>query len=569
VFVGGACDATVTIRQGVLVSSLAAASLGGTIDIETYLKGKIIARAGGITSLTIGNNPHANPLSTTHGFIASIQTPDWDDTTEVFPYTTADEPEAIIRVQSSIGYLDISQMVQGNKVVPPMVESPRIDVLRVGLLHDGVIWSGRRTGCTPNPGDLASYASFGDAEIVDTWAKSFGDFPEYNTGIFCSSFDRFDIVKRHRADLYFDDLIVTEHFRIGCGLGREESPTPVGLIAVRDSAGLRGQVSIASFVPPDHPPGVPPETPCAPSQDDWDLRWQGVVRMSADGIEIKPARFEPALPDVAPYYDRHSADLGGGSVGQAPTHLHDTSCDPPCARDPQGAGVPAFVGSRFCHNHTTVGDCGTQPNFPDESIILEFYDYVISESAEGAEPPFTCTSAVNTGADYTQFMKWAYEPVYANGPARRLRIWGDPARQVDFIEGMYVIRPRLSGWPRLLCDRLMTAEPTPVGEDFPYYFYLGQDCNHNGTWDHIDVTTGGWPDANADGTPDCCQGIPICDPDYNQDGNTDQDDVAYLLNVIAGGANPMGLDPDFNRDGNVDQDDYAALINSIASATCP
>lgn len=120
VFVGGACDSAMTIRHGVLVSSLAAASFGGAIDIETYVKGKIIARTGGIASLTIGNNPHMSPLplSTAHGFIAAIQTPDWDNTGVVFPYTIDNEPEAIIRAHTSIAYLNISQMVQGTSWFP-------------------------------------------------------------------------------------------------------------------------------------------------------------------------------------------------------------------------------------------------------------------------------------------------------------------------------------------------------------------------------------------------------------------------------------------------------------------
>jgi hypothetical protein len=62
---------------------------------------------------------------------------------------------------------------------------------------------------------------------------------------------------------------------------------------------------------------------------------------------------------------------------------------------------------------------------------------------------------------------------------------------------------------------------------------------------------------------------PPCDPDYNQDGNADQDDVAYLVNVIAGGENPTGRDPDFNLDGNVDQEDYIALVNVVAGGPCP
>ncbi|MFZ2873287.1 MAG: PKD domain-containing protein [Phycisphaerales bacterium] len=60
-----------------------------------------------------------------------------------------------------------------------------------------------------------------------------------------------------------------------------------------------------------------------------------------------------------------------------------------------------------------------------------------------------------------------------------------------------------------------------------------------------------------------------CDPDVNQDGNVDQDDVTYLINVVGGGENPSGIDPDFNQDGNVDQDDVSALINVVAGGDCP
>lgn len=62
---------------------------------------------------------------------------------------------------------------------------------------------------------------------------------------------------------------------------------------------------------------------------------------------------------------------------------------------------------------------------------------------------------------------------------------------------------------------------------------------------------------------------PPCVPDMNLDGNADQGDVDYLINVVAGGNNPMGADPDFNKDGNVDQGDVDSLINVIAGAACP
>ncbi|MFZ2874352.1 MAG: choice-of-anchor X domain-containing protein [Phycisphaerales bacterium] len=85
-----------------------------------------------------------------------------------------------------------------------------------------------------------------------------------------------------------------------------------------------------------------------------------------------------------------------------------------------------------------------------------------------------------------------------------------------------------------------------------------------------------WSGASATGaykismTGVCFDGGPVsCDPDYNQDGNVDQDDLAYLVNVLGGGENPTNRDPDFNGDGNADQDDYAALLNVIAGGNCP
>ena len=64
-------------------------------------------------------------------------------------------------------------------------------------------------------------------------------------------------------------------------------------------------------------------------------------------------------------------------------------------------------------------------------------------------------------------------------------------------------------------------------------------------------------------------GAPTCDPDLNQDGNADQGDVDYLINVVAGGDNPGSVNPDFNHDGNVDQADIDSLINVVAGGLCP
>lgn len=65
-------------------------------------------------------------------------------------------------------------------------------------------------------------------------------------------------------------------------------------------------------------------------------------------------------------------------------------------------------------------------------------------------------------------------------------------------------------------------------------------------------------------------GCPVaCDPDLNKDGNIDQTDVDFLLNLIAGGDNPDAIDPDFNKDGNADTYDIDALVNTLAGGGCP
>ncbi|MDX2131861.1 MAG: hypothetical protein SFY69_07405 [Planctomycetota bacterium] len=62
---------------------------------------------------------------------------------------------------------------------------------------------------------------------------------------------------------------------------------------------------------------------------------------------------------------------------------------------------------------------------------------------------------------------------------------------------------------------------------------------------------------------------PACDPDFNGDGNVDQDDIACLAQVVGGDTSCSTNDPDFNRDGNVDQDDVASLEQVVGGALCP
>jgi hypothetical protein len=101
------------------------------------------------------------------------------------------------------------------------------------------------------------------------------------------------------------------------------------------------------------------------------------------------------------------------------------------------------------------------------------------------------------------------------------------------------------------------------------------DMPHALVWGGIsNVTANGAPvssfSVSSDSGTDWSGGYqPPCDPDVNQDGNVDQGDIDYLINVVAGGPNDTGIDPDFNRDGNVDQGDIDSLVNVVAGGNCP
>ncbi|MFZ2874115.1 MAG: hypothetical protein WAZ94_06500 [Phycisphaerales bacterium] len=120
---------------------------------------------------------------------------------------------------------------------------------------------------------------------------------------------------------------------------------------------------------------------------------------------------------------------------------------------------------------------------------------------------------------------------------------------------------RFEGQP--LTDGALPSGAVVSGATTDTLVIVGAQSSEAGDYDA--VVTGACGGATSNAVTlfvDCC-------PDVSQDGNVDQDDVMYLINVIGGGDNPTGIDPDFNRDGNVDQDDVTALIDVVAGGACP
>ena len=140
-----------------------------------------------------------------------------------------------------------------------------------------------------------------------------------------------------------------------------------------------------------------------------------------------------------------------------------------------------------------------------------------------------------------------------------LTVWPGDTFEYAQVSGTSLSTPLVAS--ALAC--LIQAHPDwTVAQMRQAIFSTAGDFVASGTTDPLFIRGYGMLDANvAAGT--------LCDPDVNQDGNADQGDIDYLINVVAGGDNPTNIDADFNHDGNVDQGDIDGLVNVVAGGACP
>ncbi|MEY3232549.1 MAG: hypothetical protein RL689_2638 [Planctomycetota bacterium] len=89
------------------------------------------------------------------------------------------------------------------------------------------------------------------------------------------------------------------------------------------------------------------------------------------------------------------------------------------------------------------------------------------------------------------------------------------------------------------------------------------DCNTNSRADACDIARGTSLDADADGIPDECQGVP-CIGDFNQDGGIDGGDVEAFFTAWAAGTGSA----DVNQDGGVDGSDVETFFSAWENGSC-
>lgn len=208
-----------------------------------------------------------------------------------------------------------------------------------------------------------------------------------------------------------------------------------------------------------------------------------------------------------PYYRATPAQLGGGSIGVVPFHLHDY------------ASVPTNPAS---------GTSPTPINLDTGSVVLEFYGPVRAESQTVSPVEI---EYVGTNSDDPYAALWFTAVV----SGRKLTL----TRIACIPPGTYTVTPVLTGTNRLLCDVPGFASP-PV-TDFSYRFAVssgGSDC----------------------GGGEC----PACAADFDQDGGVTGGDIGAFFAAFEAGL-PCA---DVDQDGGVTGGDLGAFFAVYEAGGC-
>ncbi len=227
-----------------------------------------------------------------------------------------------------------------------------------------------------------------------------------------------------------------------------------------------------------------------------------------------------------PYYSNTVEDVGGGSVGLASFHLHDSSCEPP-----SNSTVVLHV-SPTC---TLEGDptcvdllaCVSSPNIARMRFYGPLEDLAASNAAISADTAVTVQrralvsnptpweSISDTASEY----KLQLEGTTSVSSRTQLRFFRADAE--DFYHGYEYRVSRKNGQTALKC-RGVTG--TPVVADFAYTFAIFFDCR-GGLVDVFDMDEDGilsYADIYA---------WMADQQDFNGDG-ADQNDLATLIQAI-------------------------------------
>lgn len=358
----------------------------------------------------------------------------------------------------------------------------------------------------------------------------------------------------------------------------------IGKIALRDPAGLSGQVIINGSNLAESASSL----------------WKGIVTVGdpEDGTPpLVTLGLDPLLPasDRGPYYARPSNTVGGGAVGLAPFHLYENDCQPP--HDPLGtsAGVTEPEINGFTVPSPVLA--------PSNVLLISFYGPI--KKATGAPwstqikvrarpfPPGCqgCVGCTPTGDPLTPgspACNWTdvssafhvYGPG-VNGPDGQP--WPYP-RAIGLklkngyyaAPGIYMVNPvaadsvrckHVDGEPAVVWPGVCAndqAIPQSAFGAMGYGFVISGDCDEDGVMDQFDCALTG---------PGCSTNCDVAD--FNNSGQVTVQDIfdfltAYFGNCTGGEDPPCyGANADVNNSGTVSvQDIFDFLAAYFGAANC-
>ncbi len=376
ILVRGSVVGSLTVRGLVEYADIIASSFTQPITVGHTLKGSVIAYgdpavtpgAGHLPGLSVGlepllDNPEINARQP--GFVGVIREPTEMDLVNDTPEAVWFRPrrldsgsmDGLVRAATA-GPLSFSAVSNVHfTLAGPGKNRPRIEVvsgesLSIGVLHAGLVWSGRleyQPGTRVLANDATNdFASFGSISIGCFGAASdlwFTGTPHVSIANDLRGQIRTDRLQAHQlitigGTLASQNVIISEP-GISCAsqdsirdLLPEDSPrglsevvddaetvAPFGAIYIRDRLGLAGQITLeANNTTANHDTSrlagfvrvggyLPPEPPAPPD---------AVLTFAASGSSALGV-----LPEtVLPLYQTRSAALGGGAIGVVPFAVH-------------------------------------------------------------------------------------------------------------------------------------------------------------------------------------------------------------------------------------------------------
>lgn len=492
-------DANVAIQAEVRAGG---AGNGGTFIVEAASiasNGSVVLEANNIGRVTVGS--HAGRIEATAGTITTVE-------------VANDVSGLIVATNGAIGTVTVGGQIQGpSSTVRVAAKTGIASVTASSIVGSISANSGGGTGklkrlqtttgafsgnlaCVAVESDLTNGGIFIAGDLTGELDVRSGGIKEpiVVTGNVAST----GSISVTEGGALVDDSTHDGRITIGGALS--------GTITINQNQGIAGQVVVN-----------------AASQSS---TWTGPVQ-SETGGSLLLLDDGASQPNQAPYYQRVSADLGGGAVGQVPFHTYDVDCNPP--NDLPWDDLP---GDNPLLN-TAFSD-GTR------SATMKFYGPVRSAAPANAEPwekPVTFWFWLNRASQWTNLTGVVDIEMAEQGSgalSREIRITGTGELLPPGFYAVTVNRtprdvPNELYQYHAYCDgTLTTVPPAPAANidgALEYHFRLWPDCDDNGVIDPVLTLCQGDPIGT------CCAdiaggGVTGTDPDNAVDGN---DLVVFLI----------------------------------------